>query len=198
MKEFQSESACPSTWQNNSIRSPEGGGGVLGLLPAQVGLGLQYDLSIISSKCSLGVTLHCVGRACLMSDVFSSNTPFTSSTVSSDVQNDYAEWTHWKKCVGLQWGTKIRYITLNDFCKIIRTQSSTIWCHMLVKDLIHNFGFLTETKNRGFRPSVEGMSLDPDISGVLGEHVCVCLWVHAYVCVYVCVEAVRERVLPLE
>lgn len=46
---------------------------------------------------------------------------------------------------------------------------------MLVKDLIHNFGFLTETKNRGFRPSVEGMSLDPDISGVLGEHVCMCL-----------------------
>lgn len=33
---------------------------------------------------------------------------------------------------------------------------------MLVKDLIHDFGFLSEAKNRGFRPSVEGMSLDPE------------------------------------
>ena len=59
---------------------------------------------------------------------------------------------------------------------------------MLVKDLIHDFGFLSETENRRFRPRVERMNLDPDISGMLGEHVCIC----------VCVGGVSERVLPLE
>ena len=103
--------------------------------------------------------------------------------------SDYAEWTHWKKCVGLQWGTQMGYITFKDFCKIIRTQSSTIWCHMLVKDLIHDFGFLSETENRRFRPRVERMNLDPDISGMLGEHVCMCVCecMHTCVCVCACV-----------
>ena len=71
---------------------------------------------------------------------------------------------------------------------------------MLVKDLIHDFGFLSETENRGFRPRVEGMSLDPDISGMLGEYVCMCVCecMHTCVCMCVCVGGVSERVLPLE